>query len=133
MHHEDNYEDPIKKAKKEVERRGFPAYINSDYCVYFVKTHKNCEQCEYNFACDKVLEQTIRNEIDELRNAFLEDEQILLEDKEMKSIFDKAKKICKPYFKSSECFQNCNVCQYLGQCNLFFSMIFGFFLKNVKN
>lgn len=63
-------------GKQDASNEGYPVYMDSKYCEKFLEDHENCEPCEYSFACDKVLEMTLKHSIKIVRNVLIEEGDI---------------------------------------------------------
>ena len=127
-----NYQDPLVKAKDEVREQGMPVYMSSEYCKNFTAKHGNCDKCEYFFACDEILKNTVKNSVKELRKVFLEVETLQEENEDIKKIFNEVKLICPVVFNTEKCFGNCNECEHSKICDLFFTLVFSQLVKNQK-
>ena len=69
----DSKEQGIEDAKND----GYSIYMDSQYCENFLKTHKNCDNCEYSFACTKVLEMILKRSVNIVREFLIEEDEVI--------------------------------------------------------
>jgi hypothetical protein len=118
----------LEQSKKEAKNEGLPLYMDSMYCKNFIKKHKSCDKCEYNFACTSVLQKTIKKSTSIIKKIFLERSSEMFEDEVFGKIMnDVEKDIRENYsnaFNLKTCSKECKTCTQKTACDLFFAIFY---------